>query len=463
MKQPDHRTKSEILRHARWDPLMGSPGLAEISVDGLRILDDFFAFIEGEDIPSIWDLKKHHFLRFDATYVSVNRLRRLKKAMNIVLPGQPAILVLVEALREKEGKYEAGKRKLTPRVRLLQKSVPESELPTEWRTAFEAMDAGYDRNGVNPPAKGMQETLIMKMRQLLYAAREESLPDELSPETVRAYARALRSRELAAATLKASFSAVLKVSRYIGADEVTIALLAELCRIYETKAKGSKKQKYAKLQQTGYSPVAIYDHASQLLDGVLPTMSPLDQHARRNRAAALAIFTVLPIRLADTRLVFGKTLLWKDGFYAIETRLSKSQREWSTDLQPEVNRFIEALILRGCDPLWLDQMREDCIAQQRPLFITTSGDPVGYNYVSDAWRRELGSGEHIARTILHTFLGIELGIAGIDMAKAACGQRGFGIEKEYQDEILGKAQRLKVQAELSKITKSIDGDPFAFT
>ncbi len=463
MKKPDCRTKPEILQHARWDRLIGTPGVSEVSIDGLRILDAFIAFIEGEDIPSIWDLKKRHFLKFDASNASVSRLRRLKKAMNIVLPGQPATLVLVEALREKEAKYETGKRKLTPRVFVLKKSVPESELPAEWRAAFDNMDAGYDRNGELAPAKGMHATHIMKMRQLLCAAREANLPDELSPETVRAYARALLARDLAPATLRASFGAVLKVSRYIGADTATIALLAELCRIYETKAKGAQKQKYAKLQQTGRSPVTIFDHASQLLDSVLPTMSPLDQHARRNRAAALAIFSILPIRLADTRLVFGKTLLWANGGYAIDTKLSKSQEAWCADLEPEFNRFIDALILRGCDPLWLDQMREDCINQQRPLFITTSGDPVGYNYVSDAWRHEFGTGEHIARTIIHTFLGIELGLAGVDMAKAACGQRGYGIEKEYQDDALNKAQRLKTQAELSEIAKSFGGDPFAFT
>lgn len=463
MKKPDLRTKSEILRHARWDPLIRSSGIAEIGVESLRILDDFLAFIEGEDIPSIWALKKQHFLEFDAAYVSVNRLRRLKKAMNIVLPGQPGILTLVEALREKEAKYESGKRKLTPRVRLLKNSVPESELPAEWRAAFDDMDAGYDRNGELPPAKGMQSTHIMKMRQLLCSAREASLPDELSPETVRAYARALLARGLAAATLRASFSAVLKVSRYIGSDATTIALLAELCRIYETKANGSQKQKYAKLQQTGYSPVAIFDHAFRLLGGVLPTMSPLEQQAQRNRAAALAIFAVLPIRLTDTRLIFGQTLLWKNGTYVIDTKLSKNKEAWSTDLEPEFNPFIDALILRGCDPIWLDQMREDCIFQRRSLFITTSGDAVGYNYVSDAWRRELGTGEHIARTILHTFLGIELDLAGVDMAKAACGQRGYGIQKEYQDDTLNKAQRLMVQAELNEIVKPFEGDPFAFT
>lgn len=462
MKNPDYRSKSEILRHARWDPLIRTHGVSEIDVDGLRILDDFLAFIESEEISSIWVLKKRHFLKFDAAYVSVNRLRRLKKAMNIVLPGQPAILTLVEALREKEAKYESGKRKLTPRVRLLKNSVPENELPAEWRAAFDDMDAGYDRNGELPPAEGMQSTHIMKMRQLLCSAREASLPDELSPETVRAYARALLARNLAAATLRASFSAVLKVSRYIAADATTIALLAELCRIYETKANNSQKQKYAKLQQTGYSPVAIFDHASRLLDGVLPTMSPLEQQAQRNRAAALAIFAVLPIRLTDTRLVFGQTLLWKNGTYVIDTRLSKNKKAWSTDLEPEFNLFIDALILRGCDPIWLDPMREGCLVQQRPLFITTSGDAVAYNYVSDAWRRELGTGEHIARTILHTFLGIELGLAGVDMAKAACGQRGYGIEREYQDDTLNKAQRLTVQAKISKISESTVGDPFTF-
>ena len=77
-----------------------------------------------------------------------------------------------------------------------------------------------------------------------------------------------------------------------------------------------------------------------------------------------------------------------------------------------------------------------------------SGGAGHYNYVSDAWRAEVGTGEQIARMVLHTFLGIGSGHAGTDMVKATHGQRSDRIEGEYRGDALAKAQRLKGQAEI---------------
>lgn len=464
MKSRDDRSRDEILQHPRWDPFFSAPGLSEIDVSGLRILDAFFAFMEGENIASIRDLSKRHFQKFDPHNETVERLRRLKKAMNIMFAGEPSILVLTKVIREKEAAYEA-KKKRPPKSkpRSLKYSVPESELPPEWRSAFADMAAGMDRNGQMAPATGMYGTHVMKMRQLLCSARKAQLPKVLSRDTVLAYAHELYARGVAPATQRASYSAVLKFARYTAADQATIELLAELCRTYEKKAGQAAKQKYAKLQKTGYSPVPIVDRAAEMLKSLPKNANTQADHAQRNRAAALALFAVLPLRLADTRLVFGETLLWKDGHYTIETHLSKSKALWTTDLNPYLNLFIDALILRGCASLWLDTMRQDCLQQKRPLFITSTGEAVGYNYVSDAWRRELGTGEHIARTILHTYFGIEYGMAGVEMAKAACGQTAQGIEKEYQDNSLKKVQRLQGQSEITAISEAFDDDPFALT
>ncbi|SHF00970.1 hypothetical protein SAMN05444279_11412 [Ruegeria intermedia] len=462
MNPPDRRTKAEILQHPRWDPLLGDPKIDTATVDNLRILDDFLRYIEERQIADTCALTAADFLNYDHKNTSSSRLARLRRGMEAIFPGHPAVLPLREAIRQKDHAYLSTTAIPKAKPRKLSKSVPYSELPGVWRSAFDDMEAGFDRNGEIPPTAGMMPTLKMKARQLLRSARDAGLPDELSARTVRAYARDLRERQLAAATLRASFSALLKFARYIGADAHTVELLSDLSRVYETEAQKAPKQKFKHLQNTGYSTVALIKKAEHLLSDANTLPCPRRRHAQRNRAAAIALFSVMPVRLADTRLRFGETLFWTDGSYLIDTRLSKNSYTWSAKIDLRLNKFIDALILRDCAADWLDQMRNECLSSNRALFITHDEKPVAYNYVSDAWRREVGTGEHIARTVLHTLLGVELGQAGTDKAMAACGQISHETASAYQGRALAMAQRMKGQQEIAGISDPTDEKLFAF-
>ncbi len=302
----------------------------------------------------------------------------------------------------------------------------------------------------------------MKIRQFLFSARATGLRDNLSPEAVRVYARDLRNRGLAPATLRSSIAAVQKFARYVAADTETLDLLADLARLYEAEARNTKSKKFEHLQKTGYSPVALIEQAREILQGAEEHNCPRSRHAQRNRAAALALFSVMPVRLADTRFVFGENLFWTGTRYKIETELSKSSYTWTTDIDPRLNVFIDALILRGADPAWLGYMREACLSEKRSLFITNDGCPAAYGYVSGCWRREVGTGEHIARTVLHTFMGVQMGQAGTDMAMASCGQRNHTTAQAYQGDALSMAQRIKGQAELQKVANQGGPELFEF-
>ncbi|WP_058280687.1 hypothetical protein [Ruegeria denitrificans] len=459
MKTPDYRSKNEILRLQRWDLLIGDPNMAAATVQELRLVDDLLAFLETRGISSMEALSAQEFLKFDARNGSESRLRRLKHAIMAIFPSHPSVLALEEAIRSREAKR---KKKSKPKSRRLSKSVEFNQLPPAWRKAFQDMDAGFDQNGELPPAEGMMDTHKMKMRQFLFSARAAGLPDALSTEAVRAYARDLRNRGVAPGTLRSSFAAVQKFARYVAAGTETLDLLADLVRIYEAQARKTKGKKFNHLQKTGYSPVALIEQARDILQGAEEHDCPRSRHAQRNRAAALALFSVMPVRLADTRFVFGENLFWTGTQYTIETELSKSGYAWTTDIDPRLNVLIDALILRGANPAWLDHMRQTCLAEKRSLFINNDGTPVAYGYVSDCWRREVGTGEHIARTVLHTFMGIEMGQAGTDMAMASCGQRNHATATAYQGEALAMAQRMKGQAELREIANQGELEMFEF-
>lgn len=462
MKKPDRRTVPEILQHARWDSIIATLNLSEVAVDHLRILDDFLAFVEERQLTSIWSLRVSDFLSFDDSYQSANRLRRLKHGMQSVFPGQPAILVLTDAIRWKEASArKPGVSK--SRRRELKVSIPVEELPGAWKAALEDMEAGFDRGGVVAPSLDMIPTYRMKLRQFAWSARKAGLPEEFSADAVIAYARDMRERSLVAATQLASFSALKKSARYVAANREVLELLSELMRKSEEQARKAPKKKYENLQKTGYSPVAIVDQADELLKEARSLTCPRSQQARWNTAAALALFSVLPVRLADTRFNFGEHLSWRGGVYELHLTLSKDGEYYDAEIDPRLNRFIDALILRGCDEVWLPQMREDCMNSNRSLFIRNDGEGVGYDYISDCWRTVFGTGEHIARTILHTFLGIELGAAGTDMALAANGQKSPKTAAAYQDEMVAKARRLQGQKAFEGMVDDAQLALFEFT
>lgn len=462
MKTPDRRTVPEILQHQRWDPLISTLDTEAVTAPQMRILDDFLAFIEDRKIASIWALKVSDCLSFVARYQSANRLRALKQAMQAVFPGQPAILVVTDAIRQKDAETRKP-RAAKPRQRTLKVSVPVEKLPWAWKDALEDMEAGFDRGGVTAPSPNMIPTYEMKLRQFAWSAKNAGLPVKFSVDAVKAYTRDMRRRGLVAATQLASFSALKKSARYVAADQEVLALLSELIRKTEEKSKKAPKKKYEKLQKTGYSPVAIIDQAVDLLKEARLLTCPRSQQARQNTAAALALFSVLPVRLADTRINFGEHLSWQEGGYELHITLSKDDETYDAKIDPRLNRFIDALILRGCDEVWLGQMREDCLNSNRPLFIRNDGEGVGYNYISDCWRKIFDTGEHIARTIQHTFLGIEFGIAGTDMAMAACGQTSPETAAAYQDKVVGMARRLQGQKFLAGIVDDKQLKLFEFT
>ena len=58
----------------------------------------------------------------------------------------------------------------------------------------------------------------------------------------------------------------------------------------------------------------------------------------------------------------------------------------------------------------------------------------------------------LGRSIVQiTLLGLELGAVGTDMARASYGQVSLKTAKEYQDDTVGKALRLKGQASLASL------------
>ncbi|WP_424934428.1 hypothetical protein [Amaricoccus macauensis] len=78
--------------------------------------------------------------------------------------------------------------------------------------------------------------------------------------------------------------------------------------------------------------------------------------------------------------------------------------DYPGSIHPSVQQFVDAVLLQDDDPKYLDVLRERAEQMMWPLFIHPNGSEVAPNYVSQVWSTELGTGAHIARTIVYDFL-----------------------------------------------------------
>jgi len=206
--------------------------------------------------------------------------------------------------------------------------------------------------------------------------------------------------------------------------------------------------------------VDVIKEAEALLREAKATQPRRSRRTLENAAAALALFALAPVRLADTALHFGRQLRWDAEGWSLTMHLSKGKNAYGLRFDRRVAPYIDALILRGADPAWLDDLRDDCLARQRALFLTPAGTPAGPGYVSDLWRRHLGTGEHIARTLIHAQVPTRT-------AMLMTGQRSERTSKAYQGEEFARqalaTAQTAMEAELNELGLDQDDgdDPFA--
>lgn len=111
--------------------------------------------------------------------------------------------------------------------------------------------------------------------------------------------------------------------------------------------------------------------------------------------------------------------------------VSKTRRLFTAPVLPVFGFFIDQLILQGSSRDYLDELREDCIRSGRLLFVTYQDRAPFDRYVSYLWKKELGTGNHAARTKLHNEFG-RLGARGVELAMRACGHRSEKTAEYYR-------------------------------
>jgi hypothetical protein len=159
---------------------------------------------------------------------------------------------------------------------------------------------------------------------------------------------------------------------------------------------------------------------------------------RLYHATSLAMFMLLPLRLADTRLAWGTHVTSSECGYAIQVETSKTGQSISGPLPAFLTTFLDELLLNGLDRCFLDECREQAVVEERPLFPKGGEAEVFAGYVSHVWRTHFGTGVHIARTMVHTHFG-QLGPEGVATALTLCAQRDPRTAAYYQGKAMADA------------------------
>lgn len=446
----DHRTREAIVCAPHWDAFRALPGAATTPIDGIRAIDRYLAFCSAQGAPG-GELRS--FLAFVSDKESSMLLRTLRDGLEALLTvAHPVVTVVEEARSLKESERSRRRKPAEPAAptppRPLKYSVPEGDLPLAWRRAVEKRVSASRRR----KNKGFSaERTLYAARQLVWAARQDNLPDELSLETIRSYDAALEKRGVAASSRTILFRSILDLGGLIGADQMLLDDLGDLVDHYLREASGVVKLKEAKLAVMP-DLSEIFKRANALLDRA---SSETDRRRRLTLyvdAAALAFLSLIPFRNQDTVLYWGKHVSWigdqdpvelglKDhpeqlGFY-IDLRTNKTQEGFHGPLAPILTPFLNALILQGQDERLLPQMRARVMAVQPPVFPKSGGQPRTARNLSDRWRANIGVGSGISRTRIHTLLGA-MGEHGVRAALALCAQLAPRTAKWYQAPALGQ-------------------------
>ncbi|EPX79376.1 hypothetical protein [Litoreibacter arenae] len=207
-------------------------------------------------------------------------------------------------------------------------------------------------------------------------------------------------------------------------------------------------------------PVTLANARIQLEDASAAA-NPSNRHQRRLKACALGITVACPPRARDVvdRMFWGNGVFYRadTNSYAFDYNQSKVGHELKIGFQPSFNIFFNALLLGDNDARYLPQIREQAIAQRRPIFMRYDGEPVAYGWFGRAWDEAIGSSSHLARTLLQTFLA-DLGEHGLAYGRNAIGHRGHRHLSKYRDEHAKKISASKASDAFSSRAENLSPD-----
>jgi hypothetical protein len=439
----------------------------DVALEDLRVFARFLKFSTAHQIavPKVDD-----YLHFSADVASSRRLRSLKVAIDTLLPGNPAgQVVLAEAIRRK-GPPRVSKAGLKPR-QPAKRRVPLSRLPELWQTLLHNM-----RQGLMPVHKAVLALSVIDsiedvLREYVKAQRDADAPPDISIEGVRRFeaSRAEYAHQRQAPQYAdqgnrpaTQHTVIMRVRQFAQALDLDPRLCSAL-KAHENvlrRANGTTVSlKFAKLDALP-SLAGTWALATRLLNESANKPKLQTRLRLLNEASILALWTLLPLRLKDGQLRWGRDITYDGGCYWINITTQKEDEPLQGKLHMVLTPFFDALVLRSMNSAYLNEIRQRAITGETPMFGGVDGRMLSSGYPSQVWRVHMGTGAHISRSRIHSELG-QLGADGVNAALALNAQRDEQSRIFYQSKAVAAAQRLKGQAMIDGLLAKCIEDPAA--
>jgi hypothetical protein len=432
----------DILASAWWQPLLGRVNTDAVPYERLKLVDGWLAHLHRKGIAQPLE---QDYLDYFSDKKSPEPLKDLQEAFLLLgMPAVPSVVIeLPKAITTKRilaSKKPRGKPRV-PQPRKL--SLYPEELPEAWQQALTAMKMGLPHPEMKCPAPSITKGIETALCQLARCSRNSGRPIELSLPAVRDYLEFLtttkspRGKARRPATFEMRVDALLRFARYTSAPADLVEALGialERRKLEKEKVLALKHRKAAEIGAVR----TVLEKAVEQLARSRTERTLTWRMTRLNQAASLALFVLLPVRLSDTCLVWGRHIGWDGDSYFVNFITNKTRAPVRRQLPAFLTPFLDALLLRGLDEAFLPAVRERVIKDRRPLLALRSERKVFDAYVSHAWRTHFGTGQHISRTLVHTQLG-KLGPEGVEAALFACVQRDERTRKFYQGKAVADA------------------------
>ncbi|MGP6090008.1 hypothetical protein [Antarctobacter jejuensis] len=407
-----------LLRQPHMVHLLDHPALEAMPDPELRALAAFMAFrVEhGIETPVRADICAYAGL----TEAAAADLRTLQRAF-LRFGAGPDLLRLcteeAEHLAHRAG--FAGVTKGRNRDYTRSVSVPFEDLPADWQTTLHRLrDEGIF-------AACILDRMTQRLGMFAWSAQQAAVPIDLaSSEAQKALYQDMRARSAAKndgsprwSYLRTAWEEMRRFARAHGLPQSVYDALSVTYDVLTGLENGQSALKFAKIAGIGSSSDTLAQ-AMTLLEDARQLQRPDKRHEARNRAAAIGIGSLVTARPEDVvrNHVFGKGVYYdreRDAYrfaYTPSKLRGRHRDPLDIPLTREMNPFIDAVILQDQDPRYLGAIRDRAVETHRPLYVNYDGSPCAYGWYGRAWEAVVGTGGHIARTIIYNEFDGEFGL-----------------------------------------------------
>lgn len=399
-----------ILAKPHWQPHAASTVLLTMPLAELQALDSLVEFMRDHGCVelsksdcTVWARLSGGLPAIDAAIAAI--IKTDGPAAPVLEPLRAA-QVSLSACVSFGGISREARREYTRKI-----SLPVEDLPAAWQEHLARIRDRRD-DGQIKLAPDLLDRMTRKLCEYGWYLRQSGLPLDFDIASLRAFHGyettriSNRGAPLRPATITATFGDLRDFLRFSKAYPKTLVKeLDKLLVKLRDRADVETSQKFAALANINIA--TIRPRADEILRQVSSYANPAKRHVQRNRALAIAVPPLTPLRREWHDLRFGRDLVWTEGRYRLrEYKLRKTRHHigretYPGSVHPSVRHFVDARLLQDGDPKYLDILRERAEEQQWPLFIHPDGTEVAENYVSQVWSSEFDTGAHICRSIVY--------------------------------------------------------------